>query len=87
VLKTAIAKSSQLVLFLTHSEIVGCEDVIDAAAGIVNTLTNPSHYPKMLKNNPEIREQTILMCGCTHREECELCERIMENEVELEETY
>ena len=83
---TAIQKSSQLILFLTHDEIAGCEEILDDAAGVVITLTNPSHYPKMLVNDPHFTEQTILACNCTHREECQLCARIVDEKVEGEET-
>ena len=75
VLKTVIRESSQPVLFLTRSEISGCEDILDAEAGRVLTLTNPAHYPVMLINDPEVRERTILKCSCSHREECTLCQR------------
>ncbi|MHA1630443.1 MAG: AAA family ATPase [Candidatus Heimdallarchaeota archaeon] len=78
VLKAAIEKSSQLVLFLTHDEIKGCEEILDDAAGVVCTLTNPTHYPKMLKNNPAVSECNILTCDCDHRGECKLCERLMD---------
>jgi DNA sulfur modification protein DndD len=80
VLRAAIQKSSQLILFLTHDEIAGCEEILDDAAGIVVTLTNPSHYPKMLVNDPNFTEQTILACDCTHRDECMLCARIFDAE-------
>jgi DNA sulfur modification protein DndD len=86
VLRTAIQKSAQLILFLTHDEIAGCEEILDDAAGVVVTLTNPSHYPKMLVNNPNFTEQTILSCDCTHRDECQLCARIVDTEAELEES-
>ena len=75
VLNTAIRESAQLILFLTRSEINGCEDILDAAAGNVITLTNPAHYPIMLANDPIIAERTILQCKCNHRQECELCRR------------
>ena len=86
VLRAAIQKSSQLILFLTHDEIAGCEELLDDSAGIVVTLTNPSHYPKMLVNDPHFTEQTILSCNCTHRGECQLCARIVDAEVVVEET-
>ena len=86
VLRTAIQKSSQLILFLTHDEIAGCEEILDDAAGVVVTLTNPSHYPKMLVNDPNFKEQTIMSCDCTHRDECQLCARILDTEAELEES-
>src|SRR5262249_47926790 len=84
VLKTAIRESSQLVLFLTRSEIADCEDILDAEAGRVITLTNPAHYPRMLVNDPEVNERTVLRCKCNHRQECPLCQRRMDGETVLE---
>ena len=75
VLRTAIRESSQLILFLTRSEVNDCEGILDAAAGQVVTLTNPRHYPVMLENDPGSQEMTILKCNCNHREECPLCLR------------
>ena len=46
ILRTAVRESTQLILFLTHDEIAGCEEIIDEAAGMVFTLTNPTHYPE-----------------------------------------
>ncbi|PQP33263.1 hypothetical protein C6A36_00085 [Desulfobacteraceae bacterium SEEP-SAG10] len=86
VLRTAIQKSAQLILFLTHDEIAGCEEILDEAAGVVVTLTNPAHYPKMLVNDPHFTEQTIMACDCTHRDECHLCTRVVDVEVEVEES-
>ena len=83
VLKTAIRESSQLILFLTRSEIADCEEILDAEAGRVITLTNPAHYPRMLVNDPQIEEHRVLRCECNHREECELCQRQMEIEEEI----
>jgi len=85
VLRTAIQKSAQLILFLTHDEIAGCEEILDEAAGVVVTLTNPAHYPKMLVNDPHFTEQTIMACDCTHRDDCQLCTRVVDVEVEVEE--
>ena len=75
VLRTAIRESSQLVLFLTRSEIANCEEILDSEAGRVITLTNPAHYPLMLKNKPQVSGGTILRCECDHRRECPICER------------
>jgi len=75
VLKTAVRESAQLILFLTHDEIAGCEDVLDEFAGSVCTLTNPAHYPKMLVHDPKVAQRRVLRCGCTHRESCSTCER------------
>lgn len=84
ILRTAVRESAQLVLFLTHDEIAGCEEIIDEAAGVVFTLTNPAHYPKMLVNDPGLPERKVLRCECDHRSECQLCERRADAEVALE---
>ena len=75
VLETAIRESSQLILFLTSSESENCEDILDAHAGRVITLTNPSHYPERLVNPPPTEELKILQCQCGHHQECEICTR------------
>jgi DNA sulfur modification protein DndD len=75
VLRTAIKESSQLILFLTSEEIANCEDILDSYAGVVTTLTNPAHYPKMLVNRPPAGPIQILRCSCGHRERCTLCDR------------
>ena len=80
-------ESAQLILFLTHDEIAGCEEILDRAAGIVCTLTNPAHFPKMLINDPGVAERKVLRCECDHRGECLLCQRHMDAQVELEATY
>ena len=83
-LRTALRESGQLILFLTHDEIVGCEEIIDEAAGVVFTLTNPAHYPKMLVNDSGVAERKVLRCGCDHRRECQLCQRRLDTEDGLE---
>ena len=75
VLKAAIRESAQLILFLTRSEISECEDIIDEKAGIIITLTNPAHYPKILLNDPGVTEMNIIRCNCDHRSECQICAR------------
>lgn len=87
VLKTAIRESSQLVLFLTRSEIADCEDILDAEAGRVITLTNPAHYPRMLVNDPQVKERKVLQCACNHRKECPVCQRRMDLAPEMEQTF
>lgn len=82
VLRQAIKESSQLVLFLTRSEISGCEDILSEKAGRVITLTNPAHYPKILLNDPRVNERKILRCECSHDESCSLCERRLDADVE-----
>ncbi|MCY3667643.1 MAG: hypothetical protein OXH81_18410, partial [Gemmatimonadetes bacterium] len=84
ILRTAARKSAQLVLFLTHDEISGCEEIIDEAAGKIVTLTNPAHYPKVLVNDPGDVERKVLSCDCDHRSECQLCQRRTDVEVEPE---
>ena len=86
VLKTAIRESSQLVLFLTRSEIADCEEILDREAGLVITLTNPVHYPRMLVNEPQIKDRTVLRCECNHRKECNLCQRRQDIEPQVEMT-
>ncbi|EYD75308.1 hypothetical protein Rumeso_03132 [Rubellimicrobium mesophilum DSM 19309] len=75
-LRKAAGLSSQLILFLTHSEIEGCETILDEMAGKVVTLTNPAHFPRMLVNDPGTPVRQVLACGCNHRSHCSLCERI-----------
>ena len=75
ILRTAVRESDQLILFLTHDEIPGCEEIIDEVAGVVFTLTNPVHYPKMLVNDPCVDECKVLRCSCDHNGECLLCQR------------
>jgi DNA sulfur modification protein DndD len=84
ILRTAVRESTQLVLFLTHDEIAGCEDIIDDAAGVVFTLTNPAHYPKMLVSDPGVKERKVLRCGCNHRQTCHICERRTDAQIQLE---
>lgn len=75
ILRTAARESTQLILFLTHDEIAGCEDILDETAKVVFTLTNPAHYPRMLINDPGVDERKVLRCECNHRTSCGLCER------------
>jgi DNA sulfur modification protein DndD len=81
VLKRAIKNGSQLVLLLTHSEIYGCESLIDEYGGVVVTLTNPAHYPLILVNDPGVVERKVLRCDCDHRQTCTICERRDDAEV------
>ena len=83
ILRTAVRESTQLILFLTHDEIAGCEEIIDEAAGVVFTLTNPAHYPRMLVNDPGVVERKVLRCKCDHRSKCRLCQRRTDVQVEL----
>ena len=75
VVRTASDNSSQLILFLTHDEIKGCEEILDDRAVVVATFTNPAHYPRILKKDPGTREAVVLQCSCNHRNVCDLCDR------------
>ena len=81
-LTTTIRESSQLILFLTRSEIVGCEGILDAEAANVITLTNPAHYPVMLMNDPGVKKRAVMLCDCNHRQECNICQRVVLSESE-----
>lgn len=83
ILRTAIRESEQLILLLTHDEINGCEKIIDESAGIVFTLTNPAHYPRILVNDPEVIERKVLRCFCDHKNTCQICERLPNSEVKM----
>ena len=84
VLKTTIQESSQLILFLTRSEIKDCEDIIADEAGCVITITNSAHYPKILVNDPHINEPQALRCECKDLGECRICQRRTDVEVEIQ---
>jgi len=81
ILKLACQNSSQLIMFLTHDEIRGCEDLIDEFAGEITTITNPAHYPKILVNKPEADDIRVVQCKCNHRESCTTCERRINEEL------
>ena len=80
ILQNSVQQSSQLILFLTHDEILGCEEIIDKEASIVFTLTNSAHYPRMLVNDPRIDERKVIRCGCDHRRSCKLCQRRVDSQ-------
>lgn len=75
VLRYAAMHSNQLVMFLTGSEILGVEDLLDEYAGRVYTFTNATHYPTKLLNDPGTERTETLVCGCNHRQSCDLCRR------------
>lgn len=75
VVRTASDNSSQLILFLTHDEIKGCEEILDERAVVAATITNPAHYPRILKNDPGTKEAVVLQCSCDHRSVCKICDR------------
>ena len=76
VLNQVIKEGAQPILFLTHDEIKGVEPIIDKYAGVVFTLTNPAHFPTMLKNAPVVETAGIVRCECNHLSFCSVCERL-----------
>jgi DNA sulfur modification protein DndD len=75
ILNQCLKEGTQIILFLTHDEIHGVENIIDDYVGTVFTLTNPAHYPVMLVNEPSEDDKGILRCECDHRHTCKQCER------------
>jgi len=75
VLRYAAMHSNQLVMFLTGSEILGVEDLLDTFAGREYTFSNATHYPTKLLNDPGTDRTETLVCSCTHRQSCDLCRR------------
>ena len=76
VLSQVIKEGTQPILFLTHDEIKGVEPIINKYAGVVFTLTNPAHFPTMLKNEPVAETAGIVRCECDHLTFCSVCERL-----------
>jgi DNA sulfur modification protein DndD len=75
VLRYAALHSSQLVMFLTGSEIMGVEDLLDEYAGMSYTFSNAAHYPTKLLNDPGTTRMETLVCSCSHRQSCDRCRR------------
>jgi DNA sulfur modification protein DndD len=80
VLRSAVRHSSQLILFLTRSEIAGTEAILADKAGVVITLTNPAHYPRMLLNKYDATDMRVVRCDCSYNESCTVCARKMDVE-------
>ena len=74
-LRYAINHSTQLVMFLTGSETLGVEKLLDDFAGKAYTLSNAAHYPTKLINRPSTDRLETLVCSCNHRQVCSLCQR------------
>jgi DNA sulfur modification protein DndD len=83
VLSKTLEEGSQVILFLTHDEIQGVENILDEKAGVVYTLTNPAHFPRMLINKPSTDDARIIRCPCNHRQTCEICARKILNNTEV----
>ena len=62
--------SSQLIMFLTRSEIMDCEDLIKESAGLQMTITNTGSDAVI--NRPK-EKPTILVCECGISTECKVC--------------
>ncbi len=75
VLRAAVENAGQLALFLTRSEIRDIEPQLDAYAGLFRTLSNSSHYPAMLCNEPAVEGLQTMACECSHRTACSVCQR------------
>lgn len=75
VLANIVKEGSQPILFLTHDEIKGVEELLDRYAGRVFTLTNPAHFPTMLANKPLNNVVSVIRCECDHHSSCPTCER------------
>lgn len=80
VVRVAARYSSQLVLFLTRSEISGTEALLAEYADKVITLSNPAHYPRMLLHAPSSDVIQVIRCDCSYDESCQTCARKMEVE-------
>jgi len=68
--------SQQLILFLTRADIEGVQGVIDEYAGKVLTISNSTHFPQFLVNDPHEDKAKTMTCTCSHREFCGVCERV-----------
>jgi len=74
-LQTLIKECHQVILFLTRAEINDIEDLLDKNAGSFHTITNSAHYPsKNLVHDNNSQDKISLICKCSHREYCNLCE-------------
>jgi DNA sulfur modification protein DndD len=82
VVRVAARYSSQLILFLTRSEIAGTTALLAEYADKVITLTNPAHYPRMLLYAPPSDVIQVVRCNCSYDENCPTCARKMEVEPE-----
>jgi DNA sulfur modification protein DndD len=76
IFETAVRESTQLVLLLTRDEIYRIEDLLDKYTGSVCTFSNTAHYPLQLVNAPPFDDQRVMVCPCSHREYCMICERL-----------
>lgn len=66
----------QVILLLTRSEIRDIEDILDDRAGSNLTLSCSKDYPADLVHDWDVSEPTIRACACSHRQFCQVCERV-----------
>ena len=78
VVEYAAKNASQLIMFLTGSEILGVEDLLDDFVGSSYTFSNTAHYPSKLVNDPRTGRIETLVCDCDHRRSCEVCQRVVD---------
>ena len=74
-LEYAAMNSTQLVMFLTSSELQGVEDILDQYTGQSYTLTFTDHYPEQLVNDPGTGRLETLLCDCDYYSSCGVCKR------------
>ena len=74
-LEYAARNATQLVMFLTGSEIQGVEDILDRYAGRTYTMTFTDHYPRQLVNDPATGRLETLLCECDYYSSCSICIR------------
>ena len=73
----------QVVLFLTQSEISHTEDILDKHVGAISTLVKTDDFPADLMNDPNSGQSEIKICGCSHRQYCDQCQRTNFNNFDL----
>jgi len=64
--------SHQLILFLTRSEILGVEELLEKYGGVHNTLTTT--FNQNLKNPQDTENHATLICSCKFDTSCKQCE-------------
>ena len=72
---TANQPDRQVIMFLTRSEIAQVEDLLDARAGVVFTLTNTRSGDLTRRLSGEGEPPQIVRCECNHRQYCAACSR------------
>lgn len=74
-LKLLADQNSQVILFVTTSEIRDLENKLDDYAGKYYTITNTAHHPELLKYQTDDGGIShSIVCTCGHRQFCNICE-------------